>query len=155
MGASFSPAFLPGYLAAARAARVPAFMPRMGAEALLTRGMREDQVDGLLAFQRQLEESGQPLVDHIGFMPLDRHEERVATAKAVFDALPAGLSYLILHPAQDTPELRTLTPVDWPARVADYQAFTSAELCDHVRSSDVHVIGWRVIRDAMRANLAG
>ncbi|HWQ15209.1 MAG TPA: polysaccharide deacetylase family protein [Roseiflexaceae bacterium] len=151
MGASFSPAFLPGYLAAAQAARVPAFVPRMGAEALLTRGMPADQIDRLLAFQRQLEEQGLPLVDHIGFMPLDRHEERVAEAKALFDSLPAGLSYVILHPAQDTPELRALTPEDWQARVADYRAFTSATLRDYVRASGVQVIGWRAIRDALRA----
>jgi chitin disaccharide deacetylase len=150
MGASFGPAFLPGYVAAARAGRVPAFLPRMNPENLLARGLGAEQVAQIVAFEEQLEQGGMPLVDQIGFMPLDRADDRVGTARAVFDALPAGLSYLILHPAVDTPELRAITPADWPARVADYQAFCSAELRDYVRSSGVHVVGWRALRDAMR-----
>ena len=83
-------------------------------------------------------------------MYLDSHAKRVEVAKALFDALPAGLSYMILHPAADTPELRALTPRDWQARAADYAAFTSAELRAHVRDSGVQTIGWRAVRDAMR-----
>lgn len=149
MGASFHPAFLPGYMAAARRGRVPAFMPRMGAESLVARSVPADRIAGLLEAQRQAEEAGQVLVDHVAMMPLDRHEDRVAVAKAAFDSLPAGLSYLILHPAVDTPELRAITPSDWRARAADHQAFCSAELREHVRSTGVQVIGWRTIRDAL------
>lgn len=150
MGASFHPAFLPGYMAAARRGRVPAFMPRMGVEALVARSVPANRIDGLLEAQRQAEAAGQVLIDHLAMMPLDRHEERVAMAKAAFDSLPAGLSYLILHPAADTPELRAITPHDWRARAADHQAFCSAELRDYVRGSGVQVIGWRAIRDALR-----
>jgi hypothetical protein len=59
---------------------------------------------------------------------------------------------LILHPAQDTPELRALAP-DWRSRVANYQAFLSDELRDHVRQSGVQVIGYRPLRDALRAHM--
>ncbi|MEN9934184.1 MAG: hypothetical protein RLZZ387_763 [Chloroflexota bacterium] len=149
MGVSFAAALLPGYLDAARAARVPAFMPRMSASALLMRDMDPGQADRMLALQREMEEGGMPLVDHIGFMPLDRHEERVAEAKAMFDALPVGLSYCILHPALSTPEMQALTP-DWRARAADHAAFCSAELREHVRATGVQVIGWRAVREALR-----
>lgn len=153
MGASFGPMFLPGYVAAARAGQVPVFLPRMNAENLLARGLGAEQVAQIVALEGELEQTRMPLVDQIGFMPLDRSDDRVGTAKAVFDALPTGLSYLILHPAADTPELRAITPEDWPARVADYEAFCSAELRDYVRNSGVQVVGWRVIRDAMREGL--
>jgi chitin disaccharide deacetylase len=149
MGASFSPAFLPGYLAAGAAGRVPNFVPRLSPLSV-GRAIVEESTEERMAFQQELEERGLPLMDFFDFMPLDHHENRVAEAKALFDSLPAGLSYVILHPALDTPELRAVTPEDWRARAADYAAFCSAELRAHVRDTGVQVIGWRTVRDAMR-----
>lgn len=149
MGASFAPEFLTGYLAAAANGRVPTFLPRLG-PSVPTFGIPAEEIDQLVALQRDLEQQGLPLVDQFAFMPLDRHADRIAHAKALFDGLPAGLNYVILHPAIDTPEIRAITPGDWQARVADHAAFTSAELRDYVRQSGVQVIGWRTIRDAMR-----
>ncbi len=150
MGASFSPAFLPGYMAAGSAGRVPNFVPRQIFGLAVGGPGDEAWIEQRAAFQREIEERGLPLVDGFAMMPLDRHRDRVAEARALFDALPAGLSYVLLHPAVDTPELRAVTPEDWPARAADYAAFTSAELRAHVRDSGVQVIGWRSVRDAMR-----
>lgn len=151
MLASFAPALLPSYMATGAAGRVPNFVPRMSPESGLGRGLVARWAEQWATFQQWLEGQGLPLVDHVAMMPLDSHAERVAVAKALFDALPAGLSYMILHPAADTPELRALTPRDWQARAADYAAFSGAELRAHVRSSGVQVIGWRAVRDAMRA----
>jgi predicted glycoside hydrolase/deacetylase ChbG (UPF0249 family) len=147
MGASFGLSFLPSYMAAGAAGRVPNFVPRMSSTGVT---MFEDETGQRLAFQQEFEERGLPLVDFMGFMPLNQHEHRVATASALFDSLPPGLSYVILHPALGTPELQALTPEDWQARAADYAAFTSAELRAYVRNSGVQVIGWRTIRDALR-----
>ncbi len=149
MGASFSPAFLSGYLAAGAAGRVPNFVPRLSSQSAGL-AIVEELTEQRMAFQQELEERGLPLVDFFDFMPLDHHEDRVAEAKALFDSLRVGLSYVILHPALDTPELRAVTPGDWRARAADYAAFCSAELRAHVRDSGVQVIGWRTVRDAMR-----
>jgi predicted glycoside hydrolase/deacetylase ChbG (UPF0249 family) len=152
MGASFSPAFLPGYLAAGAAGRVPNFVPRLSAAPVVEGAHVEEWTAERTTMQQDLETRGLPLVDFFDLMPLDHHQDRVAEAMALFDALPAGLSYVILHPAVDTPELRAVTPADWPARVADYTAFCSAELRIHVRNTGVQVIGWRTIRDAMRSS---
>ncbi len=95
---------------------------------------------------QRLDELGLPMVDHAAMLPLDQPAERIALAKAVLDSLPAGLTHLVIHPAADTPELRAIT-ADWPSRVADYRAFVSAELRDHVRNSGIHVIGYRLLRD--------
>jgi predicted glycoside hydrolase/deacetylase ChbG (UPF0249 family) len=152
MGASFGPAFLPSYMAVGAAASVPNFMPRLYPTGQVGRVTVEEWSEQRAAFQQELEESGLPLVDFFDFLPLDdQPRERLAAAKALFDSLPAGLSYVILHPAIDTPELRAATPEDWPARVADYEAFANAELRAHVRDTGVQVIGWRTVRDAMRA----
>ena len=150
MGASFSPAFAPSYLAAGAAARVPNFVPRLDSQSLIGRAIIEAPAEQRIAFQQQLEDQGLPLVDFFDMMPLDRHEDRVAKAKALFDSLPDGLSYVILHQEIEKPELRAITPGDWRARVADHAAFCSAELRAHVRNTGVQVIGWRTVRDAMR-----
>jgi len=99
------------------------------------------------------EEQGLPVFDHLREMYLNRPAEgRLRQAMEVFDHLPPGLTYFMLHPAQDTPELRAITD-DWQQRVADYETFMSAQLHDHVRESGIQVIGWRELRDAMQAGL--
>jgi len=99
------------------------------------------------------EEQGLPVFDHLREMYLNKPAEgRLDQAREVFDNLPPGLTYFMIHPAQDTPELRAITD-DWQQRVADYETFMSAELHDRVRKSGVQVIGWRTLRDAMRAGL--
>ncbi|HEY5117877.1 MAG TPA: polysaccharide deacetylase family protein [Anaerolineales bacterium] len=149
MATVFHPKFLQTYLQTAAKAKLPPLWLRVdeaGAKAL--------GVDGLeaLAMTRltgQLESRGMPLFDRIFVMPLDNPEERVATAQRAMAELPPGLSYFILHPACDTPELRAIAP-DWKCRVADYQAFTGDALRDFVKNSGIHVIGWRPLRELMR-----
>jgi hypothetical protein len=145
MGSVFSPLFLPGYVAAAEAAGVPAFMPRWREEHLLARSITVEAAEQMAAFQHQHEQRGQPVVDWIGFMPLDSHADRIEVAKAQIAALPPGLTHFILHPAVDTPELRAIC-ADWRARVADYEAFTSRELRDFVRDQGIHVVGYRNLK---------
>jgi predicted glycoside hydrolase/deacetylase ChbG (UPF0249 family) len=149
MGTVFHPRFLAAYLQVALQHRVPPFLPRLD-EA----GLREMGVDAETAafFASQLqafEAQGLPLVDRFHMMPLDQPDDRVEQVKQVLDGLPQGLTYLIIHPAQDTPELRAVTP-SWPSRVADYRAFTSEALRAFVQNSGIHVIGCRDLRDLMR-----
>jgi len=99
------------------------------------------------------EEQGLPVFDHLGEMYLNKTAEgRLEQAKEVFDNLPPGLTFFMLHPALDTPELRAIAP-DWRQRVADYETFMKPELRDHARKSGIHVIGFRALRDAMREGL--
>ena len=73
-------------------------------------------------------------------------------AKGLFDAVSPGLTCFLVHAACDTPELRAIAP-DWLFRVADHAAFQSADLSKHIRQTGIQVIGYRVLRDMMRANL--
>jgi hypothetical protein len=118
-------------------------------------GWRKMGMDGETAafaaqFVPQLEAQGLPLLDHLVALPLDQPADRVEQAKKTLDSLPPGLTYFIIHPAQDTPELRAITP-NWQGRVADYRAFTSSELRNYVKNSGVQVIGYRALRELMRA----
>jgi hypothetical protein len=122
-----------------------------GALPFVVRPMPEEiDMDSLV---RQWEEQGLPIFDQVHTMDLEpRAEDRVNQAKRVFDEMPPGLSCLLIHPAVDTPELRAITP-DWPCRVADYEAFLSSELRDHVRHSGIQVIGYRPLLELMKTAL--
>ncbi|MGH8533371.1 MAG: polysaccharide deacetylase family protein, partial [Gammaproteobacteria bacterium] len=59
------------------------------------------------------------------------------------------LTYLIPHPATDSPELRAIAD-DWRQRVADFNTFRNAELRSHLPQSGIEIIGWRPLRELMR-----
>jgi hypothetical protein len=89
-------------------------------------------------------------LDHLAGLPLEEEPgDRIALAKKELDALPAGLTHFIIHPAVDSPELRAIT-TSWRSRVADYQAFTDEELRAHVRNSGLQVIGYRALQELMQ-----
>ena len=92
---------------------------------------------------------GVPMVDGILSMPLEHGNDHIGAAKKLLDEVPVGITHFILHPSIDTPELRAITP-DWRARVANYNAFMSDELKKFIESSNLKLIGYRAIRDAMR-----
>jgi chitin disaccharide deacetylase len=83
-------------------------------------------------------------------LPLNISASRLETAKRIFDALPVGVSYLLSHPAVDSPELRGIAP-DWEARVADYELYMSDEWASFLDASGLRLIGMREIRDRLVA----
>ena len=97
-----------------------------------------------------LETQGLPVLDNLYLVPLSTPEGRLDQIRRLLTSLPPGISGLLFHPAQDTPELRAFTK-DWPARAADYAAFKDAAMRAIFQGAGVHVIGWRVLRDLMRA----
>ncbi len=96
-----------------------------------------------------LEAAGLPLLDAILSVDLGQPDDRLAQTLQLLDTLPAGVSYFILHPSKDTPELRAIAP-DWRARVADYQVFSDDALRRYIREQGIHVIGYRAIRNLVR-----
>jgi len=154
MGSVVHPKFMLTYVQLALQHGLPLMMLRLdeagwrrvGAE----RGIAMDShmVAGAAQMVQQLEAQGVPLLDDIATLPLDQPAERVEQAKRVFDSLPSGITHFFIHPALDTPELRTITS-DWESRLADYQAFSSPELRDYVTDSGVQVIGYRDLLELM------
>jgi chitin disaccharide deacetylase len=102
------------------------------------------------------EEHGLPIFDHLpGFDHPATMSRSDPTAHwfdltiRLLDRIPPGLSYLVVHPAKDTPELRAITPY-WRRRVADYETFRDDRLARHLRTSGIQVIGWRPLRELLR-----
>ncbi len=148
MGAVAHPKFMPAYVGLALQRRIPVLNLRLDEAGWQEMGMDSGTAAFAAQFAQQLEAQGMPLFDNLVMMPLDQPDNRVELVKETFDSLPPGLTYLIIHPACDTPELRAIAP-DWAGRVADYRAFTSTKLRNHIRNSGVQVIGYRALRELM------
>jgi chitin disaccharide deacetylase len=140
MFAMLHPALIEHYVDMAFSHRVPALMTR---QPQWVAALSEAAIAGW-------EDRGLPVFDHLREMPLDAPVDGLLdTTMRLFAALPPGLTYLITHPARDTPELRAVA-ADWRPRVADGEVFADDGLADSVRKAGVHVLGWRPLRGLLR-----
>ncbi len=140
--------FASAYTQVALQYRLPSMALRLDEAGWRAMGMEAETAASLAVSMRQLEAQGLPLFDRVASLLLNRPADRVEQAKRAFDALPPGLTHFVIHPSQDTPELRAIA-ADWPSRVADYRAFTSDDLREYIRNCGVRVIGYRALRDLM------
>ena len=143
------PAFVPIYFQLALAYQIPAFLFRYDQERLQDMGYEAETAASFARAIQAGEDQGIPLLDDYYQMSLDQHENRLEEAKQALDNLSAGITYFLIHPAQDTPELRAIAP-DWRSRVADYQLFTGETFRAYVKDSGIHVIDYRTLRNLMR-----
>ncbi|MGC9399165.1 MAG: polysaccharide deacetylase family protein [Anaerolineae bacterium] len=150
MGTVFHPNFIEGYLSAGLRHGIPAMFPRLDEAGMRAHGIEGKEAQRLTALLDQLAAQGLPILDDLKTVPLDQHEGRLESTLALLESVEPGITYFILHPAVDTPELRAITP-HWQARVGDYEAFTSDALRRYLEESDLHIIQYRALRDAMRA----
>ncbi len=141
---AFHPRILPAYLRVAKKFNLPAFVLKP------EHAWMRDLPKNVLAALRRAEKRGMPLFDHFDALALEHHKNRLQEARRALDALPVGLSALVFHPVRDTAEARAMAP-DWRSRVADHKLFLNEKFRVMLAESGVHVIGYRVLRDAMRA----
>lgn len=147
MFAVFHADLLPHYVELGRERRLPAIIACDGDRpAEWFDAGTEERARGIV---RGCRSRGLPLMDHQCMMTLDGEEDPLAKAKRKLDDLQPGLTYLIIHPAKDTPELRAMSP-KWPHRVREYETFMNPALRRHVEASGLRVIGCRPLRDALR-----
>lgn len=151
MGTIMSPLFIQSYLQAGASRLLPNLLPRVNAQGIDLMGGSPEEMQTYAPFLQQLEEMGMLTVDGLLSMPLDEPSEQkqMDLARELFGDLPVGITHFILHPSIDTPELRALAP-DWESRVANYRVFMSDELKSCLENEDITLIGYRLIRDAMK-----
>jgi len=150
MGTIMNPLFIQSYVRAAASRLLPNMLPRLDAKGISMMGVGEKENNAYAPIMQQIETMGIPMVDGILSMPLEHGGDHISVAKKLLDEAPVGITHFILHPSIDTQELRAIAP-DWQARVANYNAFMSDELKKFIEQSDIKLIGYRQIRDAMRA----
>ncbi len=102
-------------------------------------------------FRRLAAEEGVVFPDH--FIRVRGVGSRSALERMLGNLRP-GVTEVYVHPAADTPELRSLAP-DWYGRVDDHQLVTTdrtfAALLQRI---DAHMIGFRPLRELMRSRNA-
>ncbi len=102
----------------------------------------------------ELEAAGIPTLDRILNVPLSDEQDRAEkTKKALSSIKPGHVSYFILHPSHDTPELRGICP-DWRARVMDLEMFLSGEMAEHLKKENIHMVGYRSLKELIPQGLA-
>jgi predicted glycoside hydrolase/deacetylase ChbG (UPF0249 family) len=103
-------------------------------------------------FRRLAAEEGVVFPDHFVLVPNGVGSRRVIE-RTLFELRP-GVTEMYVHPAADTPELRALAP-DWANRVDDHHLVShDTSLRTMVQRSGVVPLGFRALRDLMRADLA-
>lgn len=152
MGTVFDPKFLESYVQTAVQYRVPPMLVRKDEAGILAMGMgfTPETAAGLARHIEALTAMGLPMVDNVTFVPFTPGEDHVGRTQQFLTQLPPGLTYLIIHPSVDTPELRAIIPTGWQVRDAEYRAFCDERLRATFRDAGIHVIGWRVLRDMLR-----
>jgi hypothetical protein len=150
MGTVVYPKFLQIYLEMGVRNRIPGMYLRLNTPQLQARGLSQEAAEVATRMMGELEANGYPLLDNLLGLDLGKPEERLEQAKRAFSSLKPGLTHFIIHPAVDTPELREIAP-DWRARVADYETFMREDLRAYIREIGVSVIGYRALRDLIRA----
>ena len=151
MGTVAHPKFIHAYLQTALQNGLPPMIPRLDESGWRRMGMGldEEAIVQILEVLNSLEDMGVPLLDQIHGMPLDSDPAlRFEHTKAAFDSLPPGITHFIIHAAQDTPELRAITP-DWACRTADHQTFLREDLRAYLRQQGIHTIGYRTLQALM------
>ena len=150
MGTIMNPKFIQSYIQSAASRLLPNMLPRVNAIGVDMMGIGEEELQSYAPIMQQLESQGVPMLDGLFSMPLEHADDHIGVAKKLLSELPMGISHFLFHPSIDTPELRAVCP-DWQARVANYNAFMSDELKDFIKNSDIKLIGYRQIRNAMRS----
>ncbi len=150
MGTIMSPLYIQSYIQAAAGRLLPNMLPRIDAKTMEMLGMSANEIQAYQPILQQLEKMGVPMLEGLVSMPLDEPSGQMETAKSLLRNLPVGITHFVLHPSIDTAELRAIAP-DWESRVANYNTFMSDELKKFIESEDIKLIGYRPIRNAMRA----
>ncbi len=150
MGILFHPRLLGVYLKLASEYRLPPFLVRPNAEYIQSANLAPEDERALMRILAESESWGLPFFDHFHVMALKRTGGGLDEARRVLTALPPGsLTYLILHPNIDTPDLRAFAP-DWRARVDDYRLLTDPAFGHLLNELNITPVGMRALRDAMR-----
>ena len=147
MGALAHPKFLPAYIRLALLHHLPAIIPFDGEGDWQVLGLDAETAANAARFVREYVNDHELLqIDHFVGLRLDQPQERFAQAKSAFRSLQPGLTHFVIHPAQDTPELRTATPSTWQSRVGDYEVFRSEKLRAYIKDLGIKIIGYKALQ---------
>lgn len=144
--------FVQGYVSQVFKHRIPAMLPRPDLVDLEREIADPHTRQAIAKVLADLEQKGVPLLDAVIGMPLDEPKDQTDTTKRLLGEVPPGITHFFLHAAKDSAELRAISP-DWESRVWNYKTMHSDEIRKFIESEGLVLLGYRDLRDAMRAFL--
>jgi predicted glycoside hydrolase/deacetylase ChbG (UPF0249 family) len=150
MGTVLHPKFLATYVSLGLEYRLPLFLIRPDRALLESRGLLSlwELMEPQL---RRVDEAGLPILDHILIETLAQAPEaKEAYYRQLFAGLEPGVSHCIIHPACASDEMAAIAP-DASSRARDYELFRDGSMREYLSGLGVRLIGYREIRDALRA----
>ncbi len=153
MGTALLPGVLEAYANLAAEYRVPVLIPRDPAafDSSLEIGGRE--VAAYRSVVEHLAQAGMPTVDHFRISPACPSAETAATYRALLADLPAGLTYISLHPNAPG-DIEVINPPRAFFRVDEYRLLQDASFREFVAEQHLHLSGYRPLRERFRAAFA-
>ena len=150
MGTVLHPKFLGIYVSLGLEYRLPLFLVRPDRALLEKRGL--ESLWGLIEPQLlRVEEAGLPILDEILFDTLDHPPEtKEAYYRQLFADLKPGVTHFIIHPACASDEMAAIAE-DAASRARDHELFRDGSMREYLLGLGVKLIGYREIRDALRA----
>jgi hypothetical protein len=141
------------YLDLSRQYRVPCSVVRRPDTEMERNARSPSDVEAYYRMIDEAEAEGIPLFDTWIDLPLRRDlVTRIDAASRALDALPRGVSAVVMHPAVDSPELRAAAE-DWEGRVADLNLLRSPAWPRALERAGIKTVGMRAIRDVLRRRI--
>ncbi|MDZ4729336.1 MAG: polysaccharide deacetylase family protein [Xanthomonadales bacterium] len=151
MGAALMPELMEIYLKLAQEYRLPAVLPRV-MEQYLSALNNTGEIDARL-YDPILEElcsRNMPVLDFFSQTLGVSAEQCESAYKDLIQSVPVGLSFLAFH-CNAPGDIETIIPPRAHWRTDEYALFGSANFLDWLRAQNLHLVGFRKIRDWYRA----
>ncbi len=152
MGTAFSSKLFASYLDLAVEYRLPAFITPIIDTAWPYSSFDRDELDGMREAVSHAIRRGLPLFQGVGYERLDKPEHRIEQYEAGIENVADGLTHYLYHASTPGSELTAIAP-DHASREGDLAVFTSPRFREAVGRSRAQLLGYRDLRDALRASL--
>ncbi len=151
MGVAVIPALLDTYVRLGREYRLPVLAPRHPEEYFNVLRMDMGDASPYNACVAGLERRGVPLVDDFRLTPGVPTEDSDAVYRHLAQTVPEGLTFIALHP--NVPgDIEAIIPPRAHFRTDEYRLLSEGRFTGWLEEGGVRTIGYRPLRDLMRAD---
>jgi predicted glycoside hydrolase/deacetylase ChbG (UPF0249 family) len=150
MGAALSPPLIESYCRIGRDYRLPVLLPRR--TAYYARVLKLDCLGAdkaLAAAAERLEGEAVPLVDDFRMTPGAASEDSTAAYRELVETLPAGLTFVALHPNMSG-DIETIVPPRAHYRTDEVRLLESGAIAGWLEENAIGKVGMRPLRDLYR-----
>jgi len=149
MGTALAAEFADIYLRLGRDYRLPILFPRRWDDYGAGLKLGETDPERHAARLHELEGRRHPIVDRFVETPWDAMGHEAAYRKILAD-IRQGITFLAFHP-NHAPDIETIDPPRARCRIAEAEIFQDPAFLAEVRKHDLTLIGFRDLRDRLRA----